>query len=138
MTKTRWKPGQSGNPKGRKPGSTEIGRLRKSIAVHLPEIIDRLVEQARTGDAGAARLLLERVLPPIKAGEQPTPIDLPDTNLVEQGQAVLAAVGAGQISPGQASQLLTGLAALARLVESEELTARIAALEAAQPMKGQP
>jgi hypothetical protein len=136
MTKTRWKPGQSGNPKGRKPGSTEIGRLRKSIADHLPEIITKLVVQAKAGDAGAARLLLERVLPPIKAGEQPVPLDLPDTNLAAQGKAVIACAAAGQLSPGQASQLLTGLTAVARLVESEELAARVAALESAQAPKG--
>lgn len=138
MREGRWKAGQSGNPKGRKPGASEVVKLRKSILGHVPEIITAMVTQAKSGDPVAARLLLERVLPPIKAGEQPAPIDLPDTNLVEQGQAVLAAAGAGQISPGQASQLLTALAALARLVESEELTARIAALEAAQPTKGQP
>jgi hypothetical protein len=60
-----WKPGQSGNPSGRPPGSSESGRLRAAISEHLPEIIDQLVEKARGGDIQAARLLLERVLPPV-------------------------------------------------------------------------
>ena len=59
MTTAKWKPGQSGNPRGRKRGAGEVGKLRASIAEHVPEIIAKLVEQAKGGDAGAARLLLE-------------------------------------------------------------------------------
>lgn len=136
MTGHRWKAGQSGNPRGRKPGTGEVTKLRKSIAEHLPDIIVAMVAQAKAGDPVAARLLFERVIPPIRPGEQAAPIDLPDTNLVDQGRAVIAATAAGQLAPGQAAQLLSSLAALARLVESEELAARISALEAAQPAKG--
>jgi hypothetical protein len=35
----QWKPGQSGNPKGRKPGTGELIKLRNSIAEHIPSII---------------------------------------------------------------------------------------------------
>ncbi len=126
----RWKVGESGNPRGRKPGTGELGRLRASIAKHVPDIITKLVEQAKAGDAGAARLLLERVLPPVKATEQTVPVALPaDGSLADQGRAVLAAAGAGTLAPGQASQLLQGLGALAKLIETDELAARIAALE---------
>jgi hypothetical protein len=96
----------------------------------VPDIITKLVEQAKAGDAGAARLLLERVLPPVKATEQTVPVALPaDGSLADQGRAVLAAAGAGTLAPGQASQLLQGLGALAKLIETDELAARIAALE---------
>lgn len=125
-----WKPGQSGNPAGRKPGTGEVGKLRASIAQHLPEIITKLVEQARAGDAQSARLLLERVLPPVKATELPAPIPLPDGALADQGRAVVLAAGAGVLAPGQAAQLLAGLGALAKLIETDELSARIEALEA--------
>ena len=126
----RWKPGESGNPKGRARGSGEVGRLRESIAQHVPDIIAKLVAAATAGDAAAARLLLERVIPPIKAAELPTPMDLPDGSLADQGRAVLAAAGSGDLAPGQAAQLLAGLGALAKLIETDELAARIAALEA--------
>lgn len=125
----RWKPGKSGNPRGRKPGSGEVGKLRSSIAEHVPAIITKLVEQAKTGDAGAARLLLERVLPPVKATEQTVPIALPEGSLADQGRAVLNAAGAGVLAPGQASQLLAGLGSLAKLIETDELAARVAELE---------
>ena len=125
----RWKPGESGNPAGRARGAGEGGKLRASIAEHVPAIITKLVEQAKAGDSGAARLLLERVIAPLKAAEQATPIALPEGALSDQGRAVLMAAGAGELAPGQASQLLAGLGALAKLIETDELSARIAALE---------
>lgn len=129
MTAHRWKAGQSGNPRGRKPGTGEVTKLRNSIAAHVPSIIEKLVEQAKSGDAGAARLLLERVLPPVRAAEQPVPLGLPDSGLVAQGEAILAAASDGVLAPGQAAQMLQALGALSRLVETEDLAARIAALE---------
>lgn len=62
-----WQPGQSGNPAGRKPGSGEVAALRAGIREHVPAIVQKLVEAALAGDTGAARLLLERVIPPMKA-----------------------------------------------------------------------
>ncbi|MFT3818319.1 MAG: DUF5681 domain-containing protein [Rubrivivax sp.] len=125
-----WKPGQSGNPAGRKPGAGKVAALRESIAKHVPEIVAKLVERALAGDAQAARLLIERVIPPVKAVELPAPIALPaDGSLADQGRAVLGAAGLGALAPGQAAQLLAGLGALARLVETDELAARVAALE---------
>ncbi len=125
----RWKPGESGNPKGRPPGVGAHAKLRAAIAEHLPDILNKLVAQAKSGDAQAARLLIERVLPPVKAVELPAPVKLPEGTLAEQGRAVVMAAGTGALAPGQAAQLLTGLGALARLVEADELAARVAALE---------
>ena len=125
-----WKPGQSGNPSGRRPGTGKVAKLRESIAQHIPAIVDKLVEQAKDGDAQAARLLIERVIPAVKAAELPAPLALPEGSVVEQARAVIAGAGAGLLAPGQAAQLLGALASLARLVESEELAARVAALEA--------
>ncbi len=125
-----WKPGQSGNPKGRAKGAGEVAKLRASIAKHMPDIIEKLVAQAKAGDTGAARLLLERAVPTIKAAEQAVPIHLPEGTLTEQGRAVLAAAGAGVVAPGQAANILAGLSALAKLIETDDLAARIAALEA--------
>ena len=125
----RWKPGESGNPKGRAPGSGEVGRLRESIAQHVPDIIAKLVEAATAGDAAAARLLLERVIPPIKAAELPAPMDLPDGTLADQARAVVQAAADGNLVPAQAAQLVTALGGVAKIVETTELLRRIEALE---------
>lgn len=124
-----WQPGQSGNPAGRKPGTSEVAKLRAAIEAHVPEIVTKLVEMAKAGDSAAARLLLERVIPPVKATEQTVRLSLPDGSLTDQGKAVIAALGAGDVAPGQAAQLMGGLAALAKLIETDDLAARVAALE---------
>jgi hypothetical protein len=124
-----WKPGQSGNPAGRKPGTGEVAQIRASIAARVPEILNRLMEQALEGDTGAARLLLERAIPPLKAAEQTQALSLPDGTLTEQGRAVLAAVAAGALAPSQGSQLITAIGSLARVAEIDNLESRITKLE---------
>lgn len=127
-----WQPGQSGNPSGRPPGTSEVGRLRAAISEHLPEIIAQLVEKALAGDTQAARLLLERVLPPVKAIEATVEIAFPDgATLTEQGEAIVRAAACGSLAPGQAGALLTGLGSIARLKEVDELTKRLEELEKA-------
>ena len=126
----RWKAGESGNPSGRKPGTGEVAKLRDSIAKHLPAIIKQLVTKAKEGDAQAARLLLERVLPALKPIEQAVALSLPDgEGITGQGRAIVQAVAEGTIAPGQGAQLLAGLGSLARTVEIDELEKRIALLE---------
>lgn len=128
--KGRWKAGESGNPTGRPPGVGVIGKLRNSIAAQLPDIVDAMLTRAKAGDAGAARLLLERVLPPMKATEQPVELSLPSgAGLTAQGEAIVQAVAAGALGPSQGAALLTGLGALARLKEIDDLERRLTALE---------
>jgi len=127
-----WRKGQSGNPKGRPPGTGEVARLRAAISAHVPTIIARLVERATMeGDTQAARLLLERVLPPVKAAALAEPLPVPATgSLAERAEAVLAAMAAGQASPDAAEAAMAGLATLARLRVIDDLERRISALEA--------
>jgi hypothetical protein len=125
----RWKPGQSGNPAGRKPGSGVLEKLRAQVDDHVPAIIKKLAEQAKEGDQASARLLLERVFPPLKATEPVVPLELPEGSLTDQGRALLAAAAAGLLAPGQLAQLLTGLGSLARVTEVDELARRVAELE---------
>jgi len=126
----RWKKGESGNPAGRPAGVGEVSKIRAAIAERVPEILARLMTQALQGDTGAARLLLERAVAPLKAAEQTQALSLPDGTLTDQGRAVLASVAAGELAPGQGSQLITAIGTLARVAEIDELSARIAALEA--------
>lgn len=130
MTTSRWKPGASGNPAGRKPGTGEVGKLRAAIAKDVPEIITALTAAAKGGDVGAARLLLERVLPALKPAEEPVAVSLDGAKLADQGRAALQAIAEGRIAPSQGAALLSAIGVLAKLVETDELAARVAALEA--------
>lgn len=125
----RWKPGESGNPAGRTPGTGEVAAIRAAIADRVPELLAAMMTRALDGDVGAARLLLERAVAPLKAAEQPQALSLPDGTLTDQGRAVLASVAAGELAPGQGAALLGAIGTLARVTELDELTARITALE---------
>jgi len=125
----QWAPGQSGNPAGRPKGAGKIGEWRAALAEHVPDIMKKLVEQAKAGDPVAARLILERALPAVKPVEQPVSLDLPEGSLTDQGRALLASVASGVLSPGQGAQLMTALGSLSKIAEIDELAARIAALE---------
>lgn len=126
----RWKKGESGNPRGRSPGTGKVAQLRENIAQHLPEIIEQLVIKAKEGDSQAARLLLERVIPPVKSMEQSVKISLPvDADLSTQGQSIMQAVADEILTPSQGSALLTSLGTLARIKEIDELEKRLTTLE---------
>ena len=49
--------------------------------------------------------------------------------LTAQGRAVLSAVAAGELAPGQGAQLLAAIGSLARVTEIDEMEARLTKLE---------
>ena len=128
-----WQKGQSGNPHGRKPGTGEIAKLRAAIGERVPELLAAMMTKALEGDVGAARLLLERAIAPLKGVEQAVTLQLPnDGTLTAKATAVLSAAAAGDMAPGQAAQLIAALGTLAKICEVDELAARIEKLEAAR------
>jgi len=66
-----WKQGQSGNPKGRPRKSQKtMAQLRTQISEHLPDVIEVLANAAKEGDVQAARILVERCVPSMRALDQ--------------------------------------------------------------------
>lgn len=124
-----WKAGQSGNPKGRPAGAGEVSKIRAAISERVPELLAAMMTKALDGDVGAARLLLERAIAPLKAAEQTQALTLPNGTLTEQGRAVLASVAAGELAPGQGAALVSAIGTLARVTEIDELAKRIEKLE---------
>ena len=129
---TVWQPGQSGNPKGRPPGKGDSALLRASIQSHLPQVIDMLVNKALDGDTNAASLLLSRGLAPLKPTEVTYTLPMTDSSLSGQGKSVLNAVASGDLPVTHGASILGALGALSKLVEVDDLIARISALEARQ------
>ncbi len=131
MPTPKFKPGQSGNPAGRPKDKTPATLLRKSIAEDMPDVVNKLLELAKGGDVQAAKVLLDRICPPLKP--QALPIALPvNGSLSEQGGEIIKATMNGQIPPDIGSQLITALAAQSKIIEIDELTKRIEALEGKQ------
>ena len=66
-----WMKGQSGNPRGRPRKSQKtMAQLRSQISEHLPDVIEVLADAAKGGDVQAARILVERCVPSMRALDQ--------------------------------------------------------------------
>ncbi|KFB76641.1 MULTISPECIES: DUF5681 domain-containing protein [Candidatus Accumulibacter] len=128
-----WQPGQSGNPKGRPKGSRNRVTVVALAAMEegADAIARKVVDMAKQGDMSAARLVLERLVPPAK--ERPVYLELPDMDtaagIAEAQQAVLQAVADGELLPGEAATLAGIVEARRKAVETLELEQRITALE---------
>lgn len=104
--------------------------LRDRLASHLPTILKTLVKAAKGGDLQAAKLILETTLPPLQ--ERSGTLDaVRSREPGGQGRAVLGACTEGKITPDEAATLIPALAAQGRIVETEDLAQRVAALEEA-------
>lgn len=128
-TRTAWAPGQSGNPKGRPPG---IAQVRKLLDPHRDELVQKAVALALAGDTVALRLCIDRLAPLPRA--EFSPVVIPGIALAvsmsDKARAILDAAGGAVISPDAAAMLLSAIASVAKIIEADELAARIAALEA--------
>lgn len=127
-----WKPGQSGNPKGRPP---VVEKVRKLLEPRRQELVDVAVARALAGDMAAMRIVMDRLAPPLRAvGESVSVPRLADAKTMsEKAFAIYDAVGAEQINPDSAALLLSALASVAKVVETDQLEARIQALESTKP-----
>jgi hypothetical protein len=74
-------------------------------------------------------VILERVLPPLKAIEQAVALQLPEGTLTAKAGALLDAAALGELTPAQASQLIAAVGTIGKITEFDELNARITQLE---------
>lgn len=130
---TRFKPGQSGNPNGRRAGSrskvlTALDALGEGEA---EAIVSAMIGKAKDGDAVAARTILERVWPARKGAR--LEFDLPEVTKAEDLPAAVAAVtrqvADGEISPDEGTAIVALLEAHRKAIETSDLAERVAALE---------
>ncbi len=123
-----FKKGVSGNIKGREPGKTASTQLRKAISLEAEDIVKVLVKQAKEGDIQAAKILLDRIVPPLKSQALSVNIPIGET-LPETGGNVVNATMNGSIPPDIGAQLIRALSDQSKLVELEEISQRLARLE---------
>jgi Family of unknown function (DUF5681) len=126
-------PGQSGNKSGRPKSETTAQQLRRSIQANLPAIIQMLTEKALAGDVAAAKLLLDRGLPPLKPQGDAVSFDIASNDtLATIEQSVIDQTSRGELSTDSATAIMSALATQAKIIESTDLLARIDALEQAR------
>jgi len=126
-----FKKGQSGNSAGRPTGSGVTGEIRKAITDRAPELLQVVIDKAiGEADTQAAMALLNKIVPNLKAASEPVQFAL-DTKqgIAGVGSEIVQAIASGHVALDSGTQLLSGLASLAKLQELDELTKRIEALE---------
>jgi len=127
---TQFQKGQSGNKAGRPVGSGVSGQVRKAIADKAPEIIEVLITQALAGDTQSGLALLNKITPNLKASNEPVQLHIDTTKgLSDTGEQILQSIASGDIALDSGTQMLSSLAALAKMKEVDELTKRIELLE---------
>lgn len=114
----QWAKGQSGNPGGRS-GQTQA--LRAKLAEGADAVTRKVLAAAKKGDMQACRLILERLVPPIKPTSEPVHFELDDTDLPSAARSIMRAVAGGKLPPDQGKSLVDGLGAVARVIEVAEL-----------------
>lgn len=114
----RFRPGTSGNPGGRA-GQTQ--ELRAQLAEGAEAVAKKVLAAAKKGDIQACRLVLERLVPPIKPTSEPVRFELDDTDLPATARSIMRAVAGGQLAPDQGKSLIDSLGAVARVIEVAEL-----------------
>ena len=126
-----WKPGQSGNPKGRPPGVPDKrGRFRRAIQDKGEELVKVVLDAALAGDMAALKLCLDRLAPPLRPSAEPIEIAIPEgATAQEQAAIVLAAIARGEVDPVNGKLLVDIIGAVATLSELPAILARLEALE---------
>lgn len=133
----RFRKGVSGNPAGRPRGSrnrsTEL--LRELMQEGGEAVVRKLVEQAKSGDRVAIRLVVDRIVPRVR-DEHVVRVGLPEMqdagDLVAALGAVLRSVAAGEMTLEEARQFAGILETQRKAMETADLAVRLEALERAE------
>ncbi|WP_159013227.1 DUF5681 domain-containing protein [Acidisoma sp. S159] len=130
----RFQPGKSGNPAGPKPGTRHAALAALDVIGQdgAEAVLKAVVAQALEGDTRAADILLRRVWPERKG--RPVTFNLPimktPADLTDAMSAVSVAMAAGELSPEEAASAASVIEVHRRALDTHDLAARIAALEA--------
>ena len=94
----------------------------------------KAIEMAKEGDTTAVRLVMDRLMPPRK--ERPIMFTMPKmetaADAVKASAALVDAVAAGDITPGEAGELSKLVDGFTKAVELHEIQQRLDKLEAVQ------
>lgn len=128
-----FEPGKSGNPNGRPKGSRNHATLLAEALLdgEAETITRKLIDKALEGDTTALRMCLDRLVAPSR--ERRVTFDLPKietaADAANASAAVLSECAAGNLSTGEAAEVMSLVSAHVRVIEVTKLEAQLAALE---------
>ena len=126
-----FKKGESGNPDGRPKGAKDKRtQYRELFEPHADVLIQKAIDLALAGDTACLKMCIDRLVSPFRAKNATVTLDDIEGTLTEKGEKIINAMGSGELSPSDASSMLSALAAQARIIEIEELEKRVSDLEA--------
>jgi uncharacterized protein DUF5681 len=129
----RFQPGQSGNPRGKPPGtrSKALRELDRLGAEGAEAVLRAVLTAAQNGDIAAATLILKRCWPEAKG--RPVRLTLPPirtaADTLVAAATVVMEVSKGAISPEEGQAVASIIEVQRRAIETTELAARLEALE---------
>ena len=128
----KWKKGEpSPNPSGRPPGIVDK-RMRLTYLLNddADSIVKQVIEKAKSGDLQAAKLVLDRVSPPLRNRSQTVSFELDVTgSFTNQARQIFKAIATGELDPDTGKLLVDSITAVARISELDEINRRLEALE---------
>jgi hypothetical protein len=131
---TRFQPGQSGNPAGKKPGTRNRSTMlvEQMIGDEAARITGNLIRSALEGKAWAIQTCMKRAAPPARSRTVTIELPMVDTpaGIVAAGARLIEATAAGELAPDEADRLSALLDKQRLALETVELERRIASLEA--------
>jgi hypothetical protein len=129
----KFKKGESGNPKGRAKGSRHKATLAalELLEGDLSAITQVCIDKAKAGDLLAAKLILDKLLP--NRRERSVNLKLPKVkdaqDLPKALEAVMQAVAAGDLTPGEGQGITAMLEAYRKGLELTDIESRLRTLE---------
>src|SRR5262245_6916612 len=132
--KGRFASGNRANPRGRPRGSRNKATLlvEELLANEAETLTRSLIRRAKAGNGTAPSLVFARLAPPRK--DRPVAVPLPAIECIKDVPAAHGMlprrVGAGVLSPGEACAIAQLLEIQRRALETIDLDARLAAIEA--------
>jgi hypothetical protein len=125
--------GRSGNPVGKRPGTRHRVTVwaEELMSGDVEAVIAKVVRKAKAGDMFAAKMILDRIVPPRKGRAVLFPLPPIKTtgDVVSALAAVAAAMSDGQLSPAEALEVASVIELQRRAVETQEIEVRLHALE---------
>lgn len=130
---SKFKRGQSGNPKGKPKGARNKSTLaaEKLLEGSLDRICRRIEEEAINGNMQAAKMVLERFLPPRK--DRLIWLNLPEIKTYEDvlsaSTLIISAICKGEISPSEGEALSRTIDLHSKILETTDHECRLQTLE---------